>query len=217
MSAQLAVDWKQLDSLTLLEAGVTRREDGTVVVPYRRPDGTTVREKLFPPRGRSYWGPGLGIIPFGLEQLAESTAERDRRNVMVCEGESDALAVRGALAVWRGDPLDVIAVPGASTWRAEWATHTRGCLRLYAAADGDAAGRAMADRILGDVPGLRLVRMPEGEDARSVIHQRGVDVFCQLLAGADLAACQALAFRLAATRDEWVDHMQAMYEQGVWG
>ena len=61
--------WKGLHHLVLVEAGVHCDDDGIVHVPYRRPDGTVHREHLFAEGGRSWWSPGDGLIPLGLELL----------------------------------------------------------------------------------------------------------------------------------------------------
>ena len=213
---RIAVDWKNLPALLLLEAGVWRDPHGLVHVPYRREDGSVFREKMFTCR-KSYWGPGEGIISFGLDALA-SLGERHGRSIVIAEGEPDGLALRGAICGWRGARLDVLGVPGAGVWQDEWSKHLAGYARVYVAADGDAAGLAMVERIreMVDV-GVRSLAMPPGEDSRSIIQSPGgVERFAALLAEADKLAAQTLAFRLAATPEEWVRHMLAMRDEGVW-
>jgi hypothetical protein len=212
----VAVDWKRLPALVLLVAGVYRDQDGRVRVPYRWPDGSLFREKIYTDR-TTYWGPGDGIMLFGLDAVA-SLAERRGCSIIICEGESDALAIRGAICGWRGGRLDVLGVPGAGTWKDEWSEHLDGYARVYVAADGDGAGRAMLDRISETVVvGVRSLAMPPGEDSRSIIQSPdGVERFAGLLADADKLAAQTLAFQLAATPEEWVRYMLAMRGEGVW-
>jgi hypothetical protein len=215
-AAKIPFGWKGSCTSTLLDAGVYLDLDGRVRVPYRLVDGSTFREKIFTARG-SYWGPGNGIVPFGLEALAPRE-QRQGCSILIAEGESDALAIRGAICGWRCDRLDVLSIPGAGTWREAWEEHIRGYLRVYVVADGDAAGRAMVDRIRGAVPvGVRPLAMPPGEDSRSIIQSLGgVEWFADLLADADKLAAQTLAFRLATTPEDWERHMVAMRDEGMW-
>ena len=66
------------------------------------------------------------------------------REVAICEGALDALALRVLL---RDRPCIVAAIPSATIWRAEWATIARGrTVRVATDADdpGDAVGREIA-------------------------------------------------------------------------
>jgi hypothetical protein len=209
--------WKNLETVALLDAGVYKHRDGTIRIPYRLADGTTFREKIISSE-RSWWSPGKGLIPFGVDRIAAPN-QRDSRCVVLCEGESDALAVRGAIAEWHSDPVDVLALPGASTWKKEWAAHLRGYRRVYIVPDGDPAGQHMLSRVLEDVPSVRWVMMPPGEDARSVLQARdGVDMFCHRLSAADRHAAEWLAYRLGehGGPDAWVIEMLKMHDAGMW-
>src|SRR4051812_45526603 len=68
--ATVPFGWKNLDTLVLFEAGCYAHSDGTIRVPYRLADGSTFREKIVGTT-RSWWGPGNGLIPFGLERVAD--------------------------------------------------------------------------------------------------------------------------------------------------
>jgi hypothetical protein len=172
--SQIALGWKGIDAIVLAEAGVKRRPDGTVEVPYRLADGSTSRVKLFPPGGGSYWAPGEGLIPFGLERLAQP-GRRDQRRLWIAEGESDALCLREHYAQWRGKPVDVIGLPGAATWRGEWAAHARGYASVACFADGDEAGERMADMITASITGTIRVRLPASRDVRDLLQSEGAD------------------------------------------
>lgn len=184
--------WKGISFLVLAEAGVEER-DGLIIIPYRRRDGSLFRERVFAPDGRAWWGPGEGIIPFGLEALRPNAG----RALLIAEGESDALTLRGAFAdVLPGAPVaghDVVAVPGASTWQPGWARYAEGYEIVYAVGDGDRAGRRMMDAILRDIPHARPVLLPPGEDARSLLQREGPRALDPLLARADARAA-LLAF-----------------------
>jgi hypothetical protein len=145
------ITWKGISGTTLLEAGVTVTA-GTIRVPYRWPDGTEFRAKLFRP-GRSWWEPAdaTGVLPLGLETLPTATVAA-RSVLIVCEGESDTLAVRDTLAVLDDRLVYPIGLPGASTWREEWKRWLRPFPTIYAFGDGDDAGRRMNATIMTDVP-----------------------------------------------------------------
>jgi len=115
-------------------------EGGLVVVPYRTSAGELYADRVIAGSGRRWWSPGDGrpVIPFGLDRL-ERLAFRRYRALAICEGESDALALSAA---FKGDGVDVLGVPGAGTWKPEWAVHAVGYSAVYVAGDGDAAGRA---------------------------------------------------------------------------
>lgn len=93
------------------------------------------------------------------------------RQVVICEGETDAISLLDA-----GEETDgavaVVAVPGASCWRAEWGAALAG-RDVVVATDADAAGEKAAARILEALAGVaaRAVRVnppellpPEGRE-----------------------------------------------------
>ena len=209
--------------MILLEAGITRDEDGTVRVPYRLVDGPLFREKLFVGT-RSFWGLGDGIVPFGLETLAPRE-QRPESSLLIAEGESDALAIRSALCEWRGRRLDVLGLPGASTWRAEWEDHRVGYERFYVCPDRDTAGDAMLHRVgrreqpwLVKPLAVRSIVLPAGEDARSVLQSAdGLKRFTDRMRDADRIFAEMLALRLGDTPEQWVEQMLRMRDAGVWG
>lgn len=198
MTASFTFGWKGLDTLTLLLAGVYQRSDGCVVVPYRLPGGAVFREKLFPPGGRSYWAPGQGLLPFGLEQLAQP-GQRDRRLLWLAEGESDALALREHYASWRSYPVDVLGLPGAGTWRREWAQHVAGYQGVYVFPDGDSAGERMAAAITDSVRWAVVAYLPAGADVRGVVQRQGADELDQHIIDAERVALLYAAITLNPT------------------
>ena len=204
------VDWKGLDAVPLWEAGVRRvneRRDGVHIspsgrligVPYRAPDGRVARWKLFRPgvKGSRWERARQGLVlPFGLE-LSLSGFAALAADALLCEGESDALSARSVFAERDGRSVRVFAIPGANLWRASWAHYFADFGRTYILGDGDAAGRAMADRILADLP-ARYVRIPEGDDVRSMIQSgRGGDLAALLDKADEVAAIDAAMRRVA--------------------
>lgn len=194
--------WKGLPHGVLADAGVTV-SCGLVRVPYRDRDGTELNAKFFPLRpdssaARSWWEQsGRALTLFGPETLP-SPRVAPWVPLLLCEGESDALAVRHAVA---GNAA-VLAVPGAGTWRREWRRPLEPFPVIYVLGDGDRAGRAMNAEVKRDVPWARPVWLPDGEDARSVVQRDGVDALELFLAEADRDARLAAAFVLARDLDE---------------
>lgn len=201
----LALKWKGLPSFVIAEANVTRI-GGLVRVPYYGLDGREVNAKLFSEAtGRSWWERrGVGVLPFGMERLPDPVLA-EWFTLVLTEGEGDGLAVRGSIGL-RGDrSVRVLGLPGAATWRSEFGLLVRRFPVVYVVGDGDAPGRRMMDAVLADVPWARPVRMPAGEDARSIIQgPDGDEVFRRLLDDADRGAELAFAFGVAATPREFV-------------
>jgi hypothetical protein len=195
----IAVGWKGIDALTLLDAGVTRSASGVVRVPYRDSEDSERNAKLFAPDGRSWWERrGLGVLPFGLEQVAPAD-QRGGRQVFVAEGESDALALRQEYAAWRELPVDVIGLPGAGTWRDDWRCHLDGYAAAFCFPDGDNAGERMADSITCCIPWAIRVRLPTGRDVRDLIQRDGADVFDRHIMDAEAVAVLTAGMRLCPT------------------
>ena len=166
----IAVDWKGIGAITLLDAGVSRDGRGLVRVPYRNPDAKTAKTKVFARNGRTWWSPiGVDSIPLGLETLAVGHG-RGNRTLTRGRVKANTLAIRDALAVDHdGQPIDVIGLPGASTWRDDWKHHVVGYQRAYVAGDGDQAGRRMMESVMRSVGWVRPVRLPNGMDARFLL------------------------------------------------
>lgn len=87
---------------------------------------------------------------------------------MICEGESDTmrLAVTDLPGLYSSD---VICIPGVQAFPAEWVSILRGYERVHVFADADAAGSLLPDQLAGLVPGVRVVRLPAGDDVCSFL------------------------------------------------
>jgi hypothetical protein len=193
--------WKGLSFATLIEAGITT--DGTIVrVPYRTSATREWNAKLHV-RGRSWWEQaGRPLLPFGLETLPVSSCAAGCM-VFVCEGESDALAIREHFGSIDDQATYALGIPGAGTWRREWRRYVAPFPLVYVCPDGDEAGRRFARRVLTDVPWARTVPIPLREDTRSVIQSYGVEEFVRLIDRADEMARLTGTFLMAETVDEF--------------
>lgn len=92
--------------------------------------------------------------------------------VAVCEGELDAAAV----SCMAGVPA--VGYPGADTWvrQKHWPRVLAG-LEAIIVADGDTAGVKAAKAVAETLDNARIVRLPEGEDANSLIVKEGPEAF----------------------------------------
>jgi DNA primase len=87
-----------------------------------------------------------------------------RGPVILCEGELDAIAVETIAG------LPAVGIPGVQSWKRHpyWARCFVG-LELILFGDGDDAGDDLAATIAADLPEIRHVRAPDGDDANSVL------------------------------------------------
>ena len=199
--------WKGISFLVLDEAGVTIADDSLVRIPYRLPDGRTFRERFIAANGRTWWGPGSQLIPLGLETLP-SQEKASRSALFVAEGESDTLAIREAFAEpSAGNPITAyyaLGLPGAGTWRPDWALIVEDFNVIYLLGDGDAAGRRMIEAVHRDLPWARPVWLPDGEDARSILQTQGPRALDPYLDRADEVARLCVALFAAESYEDFV-------------
>ena len=165
--------WKEIAPDVLAAAGV-ELDRVSVRVPYRDRDGRELYCKRFGREHRSWYEPaGISLVPFGLETLPPTWSRYPRFvALLLCEGESDALAARDVLR-YRDDARAVeyiaLALPGASSWRDEWRAFLEPFPLLYVLGDGDDAGRRMNRRVRSAVPWARPVWLPDGSDVRALL------------------------------------------------
>jgi 5S rRNA maturation endonuclease (ribonuclease M5) len=189
--------YKGLPDVVLIDAGV--RIDGrTITIPYRSPGGAVHNRRVIDEAGQWWQTRGLSLILFGLELVPE-VETRKHRQLWICEGESCTLALRGEIAEWRGLPVDTIGVPGATTWRSEWAHYLHEYAAVYLFPDGDEAGNRLAQNVTRDVPHVIRVHLPAGLDVRDVIQRDGGDRLEELIVEAETAAFAFAAFRASDT------------------
>ena len=134
--------------------------------------GQIYNHRVIAVNGRQWWAKaGLPVVPLGLELVGQDRDRRAGRQVWLAEGESDCLTLRGEIAEWRGLPVDVLGLPGAATWKREWAAYLKGYAAVYLFPDGDRAGARLAQRLSVDVPHVIRVQLPDGCDVRSVVQK----------------------------------------------
>lgn len=85
-----------------------------------------------------------------------------RENVIVCEGESDTLAV-GLSRLAEELRAAALCAPGSSSFPAPWAKVARRYATIWVASDSDEAGDELARRVASMVPGTRRLKPPSGD------------------------------------------------------
>lgn len=182
MTYPVAVGWKGLPTFVLNEARVARDAKGLIYVPYFRANGKPHNIKVIS-ESRSWWATAeKRLYPFGLESLTDPPHDRA---LMLAEGESDALALRSEFEALG---FDVLGLAGAATWRKNWLLWLEPYRIVYILADGDHAGDALSRAIKRDRKDARIVKIPRGEDARSLLQRDGWYAVYELLEQADEAA-----------------------------
>jgi DNA primase len=140
-----------------------RRYWHRMALPYLTPTGVVqIRyRRLVEDDSPKYLGdPGTEVTLFNAHATLGA-----RGPVFLCEGEMDAIAV----TTLTGHPA--VGIPGARAWQAHpyWARCFVGLDHLIFPADGDTAGHELADAVHQSLPEVHVVRLPDGEDANSVL------------------------------------------------
>ena len=125
---------------------------------------------------RFRWRTGSKAGLYGLWRLE---AIKELGYVVLVEGESDAQTLW-----YHGIPA--LGVPGAGTWKPEWATYLEGLEKIYAVVEPDGGGEAFRDK-LAATPSIRdrlyLVDLAEHKDANG-LHAADPDAFGDRFAAA---------------------------------
>jgi hypothetical protein len=133
-------------------------------IPYFSPDGQEVAvryRKALTGDNRFSWRKGDRVCLYGL-------GRKPRDWTLLVEGETDCWTA------WAHD-LPALGIPGASTWKPKWAEHF-GEVKVYLWAEPDEAGQSLPEKIGKDLPGLMIIRAPEGIKDINEAHVKGVDV-----------------------------------------
>jgi DNA primase len=117
--------------------------------------------------------PGQELLLFNVLDV-----EADADTVHICEGEIDTIVLSQVL----GEPA--VGIPGASNWQPHYPFHFKGFDRVLVWADGDKAGKDLANRIRKELLNAEIVPMPKGHDVNSVFLELGVEGL-RKLAGED--------------------------------
>ena len=134
-------------------------ESGNTVIPHYSYDGVLTGVKFRELGGGERWAmPGSKF-----DSLYAGWNVRQHRNVLICEGESDAW-----WAALQAPPADVLALPaGAGLFLPQWVDVQADT--YFVAFDGDEAGRNAVAVWRSHLAGrtMAVVEPPEGEDLRS--------------------------------------------------
>lgn len=163
-----------IDMQIAWDCGV-REASSAIVWPTRDADG-----RLSPRRRRLAEGPGPKVRGMSGRTLGVwwplgRPTDAHLADVMVCEGESDALSALSALAGADDAFVRVASIPGASFPARVLADELLvvGARVAALAFDGDLAGATSADRIAAELVaegiGARILAVPHGEDLASVL------------------------------------------------
>ncbi len=150
-----------------------------VRMPYLDESGSeaAVRFRLALEKGskgdeRFRWRKGSKPAPYGLWRLEYA---REAGHVYLIEGESDAQTL------WHHD-LPALGVPGAGTWRNEWAEHLEGVEKVYAVVEPDDGGEAFWERLAASPIREKLYRMKlDGAKDVSELHLKDPEAFVRRL------------------------------------
>jgi DNA primase len=164
------LDDRGLEESTIEKVGA-EYSSGVLRWPRRSSDGSQIlgwkcRDLL---SGR-FFGDPSGIAHNETAPLIACQAFPSNSGAMICEGESDFMRVAQS-SLPATYCCDVICIPGASSFPAEWVPILRRYDSIHVFADADVAGQALPNRIGQLIPGVRVVRLPEGEDVCSFLLQ----------------------------------------------
>jgi DNA primase len=140
---------------------------GMISIPYNTPNGPVALRFRRPPErdsGPKYWQPeGTGLTIFNTPAFFES-----EDTIAITEGEVDCMTL-----VQAGIPA--VGIPGASAWKSHFELLFEGFESVLICADNDdtGAGRKFASKLAQNVPGPRVVLMPEGHDVNSYFSEFG--------------------------------------------
>src|SRR5581483_5383335 len=165
-----------------------------VRIPYFDPDGHEVAVRFriaLEGADRFRWRRGAKPCLYGLSRLA---AARDQKFVVLVEGESDAHTL------WVHD-VPALGLPGATSWRDEWAVHLDAVPVVYVFQERDRGGAALLDRLRSSAvrERVRVVQLDGFKDP-SALHIASPTDFPTIFRAALAAAEPWLARHEAARR-----------------
>ncbi|NTW28885.1 MAG: hypothetical protein HGA39_05915 [Coriobacteriia bacterium] len=153
-----------------------------ILIPYRDEDGQdiAIRYRLSMEGQRFVWRKGARVAPYGLDRLSDA---RKAGYIILVEGESDAQTL------WHhGEPA--LGLPGASTWKEEWASSLDDIQVIYVFEECDKGGETLINALSKSAlaPRIRVIRTAYAKDP-SELHVQDSSAFAtrwrSLLIGAD--------------------------------
>jgi hypothetical protein len=154
---------------------------GCWLIPFKNPKGNISNLQLYyPDRGKpnKFFLPGLPTSLYCFDRLMTGDMSRD---VLLCEGPFDAIAVDYNIGSGNRKKYVVMASPGTS-FKPEWAVHFRG-RNVRILFDNDESGRTGAEKLgkllIGDGAGeVKILRWPESSPHKDLndLLRRGDEV-----------------------------------------
>ena len=140
---------------------------GHIAIPYLTPDGSVVSIRF----RRLGDGPGAKYLSMAGDPprlFNTSALERGTRNIVVCEGEFDAIVAEMC-------GLPAVAIPGANAWQPVWCRLLVQFDAIYVMHDDDEPGRELVAKITNSgLDNVRPIPM-DGGDVTSFYAQYGRD------------------------------------------
>lgn len=208
---QMYAEERRLDHEFLRTLGLSSKQfAGTarLAIPYHDEHGQVVRTRYRSADGWR-WGRGDGLLPYGLDRLAK--AEPDKAVILV-EGESDSHTL------WSHDFL-ALGIPGAGTWKPEWARYVEG-RTVFVWQEPDDAGRRFVLAVTRDLPHARVIDPPKGVKDASELHVLDPGSFRAAFAEAVAAARPRTSNgKKAIPNDGWLitlDQVRAEPVRWIW-
>jgi hypothetical protein len=121
---------------------ITYFEKPAIRIPYPDEEGQqlAVRFRVSLDGAEKFrWRSGDKPSPYGLKLLGEA---RKAGFLVLVEGESDCHTL------WYHE-IPALGIPGASNWKAEWASHLKGIEKIYAIIEPDQGGDTLRDKLSG--------------------------------------------------------------------
>jgi DNA primase len=134
---------------------------GMITIPYITPNGPVALRFRRPPgkeTGPKYWQPAESHTTIFNTKAFFASEE----TIAITEGEMDCITL-----VQAGIPA--VGIPGASAWKSHFRLLFEGYESVIICADNDdqGAGRKFAAKVAQNVPGPKVLLMPEGHDVNS--------------------------------------------------
>jgi len=121
-----------------------------VAIPYQDATGTTVAVRFrlsLDGEVKFKWRSGSKTMLYGLWRLSQA---RERGFVILVEGESDCHTL------W-ANGFPAVGVPGADTWKEQWADELAGIERIYCLIEPDQGGEKLRQRLAASSLRTRLL------------------------------------------------------------
>jgi len=115
--------------------------------------------------------PGVQTRTFNTRAIAQASD-----TLHITEGEIDAMSLAAA-------GFHAVGIPGVNALPKHFARMVAGFSKLTLWADGDDAGRGLAERLARTVPTVRILVMRSGHDVNSILVEGGADALRELDAG----------------------------------